>query len=94
MNTRTNPPLACRHCCHYQFEGRRGGQCQQLGVPVKGEWKPCSLMQPAFSTPTPQKAIPLTIQSPHYISDIYSYETVAKLTSVSAVKPRAQAKAS
>jgi hypothetical protein len=40
---------ACRHCRFYQPEGRRGGQCQQLGVPVRGTWKACQLAIPPFA---------------------------------------------
>lgn len=41
--------LACRSCRYYTPEGRRGGNCQQLGVPVRGAWKACSLALPPFS---------------------------------------------
>lgn len=34
---------SCRHCQFYVTEGRRGGHCRQLGVPVQGTWKACSL---------------------------------------------------
>ena len=91
MKTRTNAPLACRLCRHYQFEGRRGGQCQKLGVPVKGEWDSCSLMTPSFSNPPKSRPRTLQLHPENYISEIYSYETVAKLKSV---KTRGQAKAS
>ncbi|MUH00183.1 hypothetical protein F7734_51115 [Scytonema sp. UIC 10036] len=40
---------ACRYCRHYQPEGRRGGMCQQLGAPVRGDWKACSLALPPFA---------------------------------------------
>jgi hypothetical protein len=40
---------ACKYCRHYNPEGRRGGQCQQLGAPVLGSWKACSLALPAFA---------------------------------------------
>ncbi|MBD2040210.1 hypothetical protein [Microcoleus sp. FACHB-672] len=37
----------CRNCRFYTIEGRRGGNCQLLDVPVQGSWKSCSLaMQP------------------------------------------------
>ncbi len=39
----------CRCCQYYTPEGRRGGQCQQLHVPVKGGWKACQLAIPAFA---------------------------------------------
>ncbi|MBK4728641.1 hypothetical protein JJD41_01890 [Oxynema sp. CENA135] len=40
----------CRYCQHYQIEGRRGGSCHKLGVPVRGDWKTCSLALPIFGT--------------------------------------------
>lgn len=40
---------ACQFCRYYQLEGRRGGMCQQLGVPVKANWKACSLALPPFA---------------------------------------------
>lgn len=41
---------SCRHCFFYKSEGRRGGHCHQLGVPVQGQWKVCSLAASPFST--------------------------------------------
>ncbi|AFZ30389.1 hypothetical protein ABN584_05105 [Gloeocapsa sp. BRSZ] len=43
------PTSACRYCRYYQPEGRRGGCCQLLGVPVQGSWKACELSLPAFA---------------------------------------------
>lgn len=40
---------ACRSCRYYTPEGRRGGNCQQLGVQVRGGWQACSLAIPAFA---------------------------------------------
>ena len=39
---------ACRHCQFYKSEGRRGGMCHQLSVPVQGGWKSCSLAAHPF----------------------------------------------
>ncbi|MCU0570619.1 MAG: hypothetical protein MUF49_29090 [Oculatellaceae cyanobacterium Prado106] len=39
---------SCKHCQFYRAEGRRGGNCQQLGVPVQGTWKICPLAVPPF----------------------------------------------
>ncbi|NES19130.1 MAG: hypothetical protein F6K41_09395 [Symploca sp. SIO3E6] len=33
---------SCQSCRYYQPTGRRGGMCQLLAVPVKGDWKACS----------------------------------------------------
>jgi hypothetical protein len=41
----------CRHCQHYQLQGRRGGLCQKLNVAVRSEWSACSLALPAFANP-------------------------------------------
>jgi len=41
--------LACRSCRFYTPEGRRGGNCQQLGVPVRSGWSACSLALPPFA---------------------------------------------
>ena len=39
---------ACRHCRHYTPEGRRGGVCDLLSVPVQSQWKACSLSVSPF----------------------------------------------
>lgn len=50
MKPQSNCNSACRHCQFYHPEGRRGGICSQLGVPVEAEWKSCHLATPAFDT--------------------------------------------
>jgi hypothetical protein len=40
----------CRHCRFYEPEGRRGGSCQILGVPVQSRWEACALAAPPFDT--------------------------------------------
>ncbi len=40
---------SCSRCRFYAPEGRRGGQCSQLGVPVESRWAPCSLAAPVFA---------------------------------------------
>ncbi|MEL6582046.1 MAG: hypothetical protein AAFQ14_20045 [Cyanobacteria bacterium J06621_12] len=47
INTSTS---ACRFCRYYEPEGRRGGSCQMLGVPVQSSWSACSLALPPFET--------------------------------------------
>ncbi len=49
MKTLNVPTSACRVCRYYQPEGRRGGVCQQLSVPVRASWKACSLALPPFA---------------------------------------------
>jgi hypothetical protein len=39
---------SCRHCSFYRSEGRRGGSCQKLGVPVQGSWSVCPLAVSPF----------------------------------------------
>jgi len=41
---------ACRYCRNYSPEGRRGGNCAQLGVQVQANWKSCSFALPPFVT--------------------------------------------
>lgn len=41
---------ACRYCRHYKPEGRRGGSCQMLNVPVESGWKACVLGASPFDT--------------------------------------------
>ncbi len=58
MKTTKSLGSACRHCRHYQLEGRRGGKCQQFDVHVKGEWSACPLYLAAFEAtwkPTEEK---------------------------------------
>ena len=40
----------CRHCRHYQPEGRRGGSCSKLGVSVLSKWKACRLACSPFKS--------------------------------------------
>ncbi|MDJ0579780.1 hypothetical protein [Crocosphaera sp.] len=49
MKTSNCLTSSCRFCRYYQTEGRRGGMCQQLGVPVRAEWKACSLAVAPFT---------------------------------------------
>ncbi len=51
MNSQNSSTSACRYCQSFQTEGRRGGNCEQLGVIVKGSWKACCLAIPKFTTP-------------------------------------------
>ena len=34
---------SCRHCRFYRPEGRRGGVCRKLSVPVNSNWEACVL---------------------------------------------------
>jgi len=43
MNSSGNSVTACRLCQHYNPEGRRGGLCGKLDVPVHPSWDACSL---------------------------------------------------
>ncbi len=50
MNTSGNSVSACRLCQHYNPEGRRGGFCGKLDVPVSPAWEACSLAAHPFAT--------------------------------------------
>ena len=43
MNSSGDSVTACRLCYHYNPEGRRGGICSKLDVPVQPAWESCSL---------------------------------------------------
>lgn len=49
MGTSQNPISVCRYCQSYTPEGRRGGHCQQLHVPVQSGWKACPLALAPFA---------------------------------------------
>ncbi|NBD17155.1 MAG: DUF1830 domain-containing protein [Cyanobacteria bacterium] len=36
-------PDSCKHCKYYNYEGRRGGHCYLLDVPVRANWCACPL---------------------------------------------------
>mgnify|MGYP001795951415 CR=1 FL=1 len=38
----------CGVCKFYSHEGRRGGRCSQLSVPVDSQWKACGLARSPF----------------------------------------------
>jgi hypothetical protein len=59
MRARSCAISSCRHCVFYESQGRRGGQCRQLGVPVQGSWKSCSLAMPPFAAPTWEEIEPI-----------------------------------
>ncbi|MDX2254186.1 MAG: hypothetical protein NW214_01585 [Pseudanabaenaceae cyanobacterium bins.39] len=48
MNSLDNQVTACRLCQHYKPEGRRGGMCNRLDVPVLANWESCSLAAHPF----------------------------------------------
>jgi hypothetical protein len=50
MNNSPDSISACRYCRYYSPQGRRGGTCQQLGVPVQACWKACSLAVSPFAS--------------------------------------------
>lgn len=57
----TDPQIStCRHCQHYQLQGRRGGICQALNVGVRSDWSACALAVPAFSDPQSSRLDPQT----------------------------------
>ncbi|NEO99875.1 MAG: hypothetical protein F6K58_14580 [Symploca sp. SIO2E9] len=48
--TLTLTTSTCRFCHYYRPEGRRGGFCGQLNVPVQSNWKSCSLAISPFAS--------------------------------------------
>lgn len=55
---------SCRLCSYYYPQGRRGGECQLLGVPVKGCWAACNLATYPFATaPSLESTLEPTLES-------------------------------
>lgn len=52
MNSSGISVTACRFCQHYNPEGRRGGFCEKLEVPVISTWEACSLSKHPFESTT------------------------------------------
>jgi hypothetical protein len=50
MNSSSNSITSCRLCQHYNPEGRRGGLCGKLDIPVRSTWDACSLATHPFET--------------------------------------------
>lgn len=50
MKTANILTSACRYCRFYNPEGRRGGVCDQLGVPVQASWKACAFAASPFTS--------------------------------------------
>ena len=48
MDPSSGSVIACRLCQHYSPEGRRGGTCDKLDVPVASTWEACSLASHPF----------------------------------------------
>lgn len=48
MKKANSSTSACRFCRFYEPEGRRGGSCQMLGVPVQSSWEACDFALPPF----------------------------------------------
>ncbi|MGB5712991.1 MAG: hypothetical protein WBM44_19055 [Waterburya sp.] len=69
MNEINFSTSACRYCRFYEPQGRRGGSCQMLGVPVQSSWKACNLASPPFET---------TVKK---LEDIFQLETSIPLDS-------------
>jgi hypothetical protein len=51
MNTSDKSVVSCRLCQHYNPEGRRGGFCEKLDVPVSSSWEACRLATHPFEAP-------------------------------------------
>ena len=76
--TRETISSSCRHCRHYIHEGRRGGQCEQLNVPVQSCWDACVLSQAIFQGDAIPFLFPILIpKSPeHTIPELHRHAIV------------------
>lgn len=65
MRTTNHLPSVCRYCRHYSPQGRRGGMCQKLSAPVRGDWQACSFANAPF-LPTWETWEEITLQETHH----------------------------
>jgi len=66
MKATNHLPSVCRYCRHYDPQGRRGGMCQKLNAPVRGNWQACSLANSPF-LPTWESWETITLlETPHF----------------------------
>jgi hypothetical protein len=65
----------CRYCHFYQIEGRRGGFCQQLGVPVQSNWKVCAVAVSPFAKAAVAQTEPALLETWSEISALVSPAT-------------------
>lgn len=49
-------PTTCRFCRFYYSEGRRGGTCEKLNVPVRGFGGPVPWRQPSLAVNISQRS--------------------------------------
>ncbi|MEM7759071.1 MAG: hypothetical protein AAFW67_07470 [Cyanobacteria bacterium J06638_38] len=75
MNQINFSTSACRYCRFYEPQGRRGGDCQMLGVSVQSSWKACALASPPFKTTLTK------------LEDIFQLETPIPLNSSAELTP-------
>lgn len=64
----------CGLCKFYNHEGRRGGQCSQLSVPVNACWEACCLSAAPFvdnvNSPRHQSGIAEWLAAPQQIGPV------------------------
>jgi hypothetical protein len=88
MKTANFLTSSCRYCRYYQGEGRRGGNCQQLGVPVKGQWKACTLAASPFNSVW--EDIEKIVDLEHALSLTYPAKSLAERTAQTATRARGE----
>jgi|GEM_PF-1186614 len=79
MSTSRSGISSCRHCLHYQVEGRRGGTCTQLGVPVQACWQACPLAAPFFASAVETSVGVPTCVSAFIVSPVEEEEGIAAI---------------
>lgn len=86
MSTTRSGISSCRHCFHYQVEGRRGGTCTQLGVPVQACWQACPLAAPLFAS-TGVSRRENVVEVPSYVSALVTNPVEAAADAGTAIAP-------
>ena len=51
MKNQNLVPSTCQNCRYYKPQGRRGGLCQMMQVPVQSQWESCCFAAKPFTEP-------------------------------------------
>ena len=72
---------SCKYCRYYESEGRRGGNCTQLGVSVNSSWKSCRLAIPSFISDwdNVKEIVDLTPNPPIYVNSSRDLDDLKKV---------------
>jgi hypothetical protein len=79
---------ACRFCQYYAPEGRRGGHCHKLQVPVSADWSACPLADHPFNSEWDMSLPRLADHAnDRTLSHLYAVDNLSTISEKSAILP-------